>query len=165
MDEKIERKVEGCRECQAATKVVRRDPLKPTVAPEEPWQDLAADHWGPIKEGKYLLVVVDKLSRYPEVVIVNGTSADANIMKLNEMFARHGNPKRLFTENGAPFNGGPHNMLQVYLRKEGIEHRPNHSAEDPEANGLVEAFMKNVKKVWYTAHGRPVWCVTWVPVL
>ena len=32
--------------------------LKPFPPPEEPWQELAANHWGPTKYGKYLLVVV-----------------------------------------------------------------------------------------------------------
>ena len=65
MDAKVERRVGGCLECQAGTKVSRRDPLKPMPPPEEPWQELAADHWGPTRDGKYLLVVVDRLTRYP----------------------------------------------------------------------------------------------------
>ena len=47
MDEKVERKVRECLACQASTKVNRRDPLKPTTAPKEPWKELAMDHWGP----------------------------------------------------------------------------------------------------------------------
>ena len=33
----------------------------------------------------------------------------------------------------------------------GIQHITNRSAEDPEATGLVEAFMKHLKKVFHTA--------------
>ena len=158
MDEKVERRAEGCIKCQAATKVVRRDPLQPTTAPEEPWQDLAADHWGPTRDGKHLLVLIDKLSKYVEVEVVSGTSAEANIRAFDNTFSCHGNPKHLLSDNGAPFNGGPSHMLQQYFRQEGIEHKPNASAEDPEANGLAEAFMKHAKKVWHTsiiAHKDP----------
>jgi len=143
--------VGGCLECQAGTKVVRRDPLNPTPPPEEPWQELAADHWGPTRDGKYLLVVVDRLTRYPEVEVVSSTSGEANIAAFDRIFARHGNPELLVTDNGPPFNGGKDHILQVYFRQEGITHRPTESADDPEANGLAEAFMKHAKKVWHTA--------------
>ena len=151
MDDRVERRVGGCLECQASTKVNRRDPLKPTPPPEEPWQELAADHWGPTQDGKYLLVVVDRLTRYPEVEIVAGTSGEDNVAALDSILARHGNPAVLITDNGAPFNGGHDHILQKYLRQEGIRHKPTESAEDPEANGLAEAFMKHCKKVWHTA--------------
>ena len=58
MDDRVERGVGACLDGQASTKVSRRDPLKPSPPPEEPWQELAANHWGPTKYGKYLLVVV-----------------------------------------------------------------------------------------------------------
>ena len=133
MDDRVERRVGGCLECQASTKVKRRDPLKPTPPPEEPWQELAADHWGPTQDGKYLLVVVDRLTRYPEVEMVAGTSGEDNVAALDSIFARHGNPAVLITDNGAPFNGGPDHILQKYLRQEGIRHKPTESTDDPEA--------------------------------
>ena len=151
MDEKIERRVGGCVECQASTPTSTRDPLIPTPPPEEPWQDLATDHWGPTADNKYLLVVVDKLTRYPEVEVVKGTSAEDNIRAFDNILSRHGNPEQLFSDNGAPFNGGRDHLLQRYFRQEGIKHRPNESAQDPEANGLAEAFMKHTKKVWHTS--------------
>ena len=33
----------------------------------------------------------------------------------------------------------------------GITHIANKSSEDPEATGLVEAFMKHLKKIFHTA--------------
>ena len=42
-------------------------------------------------------------------------------------------------------------VLQRWLAKNGVKHRPNLSAEDPEASGQVEAFMKHLKKVFHTA--------------
>ena len=151
MDEKVERNVRECLVCQASTKENRRDPLQPTTAPKEPWKELAMDHWGPTEDRKHLLVVVDKTTRYPEVEVVEGTSAADNIRALDSIFGRHGNPETIYTDNGPPFNGGPSHWLQRYLKQEGIKHRPNVSGEDPEANGLAEAFMKHLKKIWHTA--------------
>ena len=151
MDAKVERRVGGCLECQAGTKVSRRDPLKPMPPPEEPWQELAADHWGPTRGGKDLLVVVHRLTRYLEVEVVSGTAGEDNIAAFESIFARHGNPELVITDNGPPFNGGPDHILQRYFRQEGIRHKPTESADDPEANGLAEAFMKHAKKVWHTS--------------
>ena len=148
MDRQVTRRVEGCRACQAATPSTHRDPLKPTEAPQTPWQKVAVDHWGPTPDGKYLLVLVDLLTRYPEVEVVKGTGVKDNIHAFDQVFSRHGFPRVLFSDNGAPFNGNRHHELQEYFRFAGISHKPNRSPLDPEANGLAESFMKHCKKIW-----------------
>ena len=55
------------------------------------------------------------------------------------------------TDGGPPFNGNDSHALQQYFKWAGIKHHPTTSAEDPEANGLAEAFMKNIKKIWHTS--------------
>ena len=82
---------------------------------------------------------------------MSGTSAEANIKAFDDVFSRHGNPAFLYTDNGPPFNTEEAHMFQRYLKEEGITHVPNKSAEDPEANGIAEAFMKVIKKLWHTA--------------
>ena len=151
MDRMVERRAAGCLDCQAATPHKHRDPLKPTKTPSLPWRELAVDHWGPTKEGKHLLVVVDYMSRYPEVEVVNGTSATANVVAFDNIFSRHGFPKVVRSDNGAPFNGKDRHELQQYFAWAGIKHIPNKSAYDPEATGLVEAFMKHLGKIWHTS--------------
>ena len=93
MDRMVERRAAGCLHCQAATPHKHIDPLKPTESPTLPWREVAVDHWGPTKEGKYLLVVMDYMSRYPEVEVVTGTSASANVIAFDNIFSRHGFPK------------------------------------------------------------------------
>ena len=151
MDRAVERAVERCLPCQASVDTHTRDPLKPSRAPEEPWSRLYADHWGPTRDGKHILVIIDGLTRYPEAIVVRGTSAEANIHAFAEVFSRHGLPKYLHSDNGAPFNGKDSHLLQQYLTNLGIEHITNRSAEDPEATGLVEAFMRHIKKIFHTA--------------
>ena len=151
MDRLVERRVASCLPCQASTVTPTRDPLKPSKAPEEPWTKVYCDHWGPTADGKHMLVFIDALSRYPEVITVRGTSAEDNILAFAEVFARHGYPQYLHSDNGPPFNGKESHLLQQYLATVGVLHRPNYSAEDPEATGMVEAFMKHLKKVFHTA--------------
>ena len=151
MDSLVDSRIRTCGPCQAATNTPTRDPLKPTTAPDTPFTKVAADHWGPTPDGHYILVVIDLLSRYPEVAIVKGTAASDNIQALDDIFSRHSPPSLLLTDNGPPFNTNPSHPLQVYLKKMGIRHIPTIAAEDPEANGTCEAFMKHLKKVYHTS--------------
>ena len=151
MDHEVERIVGGCLPCQASVPHHNRDPLKPSTAPTEPWDKLYCDHWGPTRDKKHILVLVDALTRYPEAVVVHGTGAEDNIHAFSEIFSRHGFPSRIHSDNGAPFNGTDSHLLQQYFRDKGVAHIPNYSAEDPEATGMVEAFMKHLKKIFHTA--------------
>ena len=109
------------------------------------------DHWGPTQFGDHDLVVIDGLTRYLEAVVVRGTSAEDNIHALSEIFSRHGVPNILHSDNGSPFNGRDSHLLQQCFKNIGIQHLPNHSAKDPEAIGLVDAFMKHIKKLFHTS--------------
>ena len=60
-------------------------------------------------------------------------------------------PTFLHSDNGPPFNGNESHLLQQYFSSVNVTHIPNHSALDPEATGLAEAFMKHIKKVFHTS--------------
>ena len=154
MDGLVEEKVSGCIACQASVYKPSRDPLCPSKLPERPWQRVSADFWGPLANGEHLLVVIDDYSRYPEVEITSNTSGRATIPLLDKIFATHGIPEVVKTDGGPPFNG---HEFAAYARWAGFMHQKT-TPEDPEANGLVENFMKSVKKTWHTArveHKKP----------
>ena len=152
MDSMVDARTRACLACSAATHTPHRDPLRPTKAPVLPFTRVAADHWGPTPCGRYVLVVIDLLTRYVEVEVVKGTSAEDNIHALDNIFSRHNPPEVLLTDSGPPFNTGPNHPLQRYFAAMGIERRTTISAEDPEANGACEAFMKHLKKIWHTSY-------------
>ena len=91
----IEDEYRSCLACQA-TKEGRhhRDHLTPSAPPEKVWSTLGSDHWGPIPDGtgRHVLLVQDYLTKYPEAIVVKGTSAESNIPILEEIFGRHGYP-------------------------------------------------------------------------
>ena len=95
MDKSVEKAVSSCLPCQASVESYQKDPLQPTKIPEEPWTCLYTDHWGPTQDGKHILVIIDGLTQYPEVVVVKGTLAEDNIHRFSEIFGRHEIPKRL----------------------------------------------------------------------
>ena len=85
MDKRVEKRSASCEACQAATLQHQRDPLQPSVAPTKPWVKVAADHWG-ATPNHTVLVMVDHLTKYPEVEVVKGTSAHDNIIAIDNIF-------------------------------------------------------------------------------
>ena len=79
MDDIVEQLVCSCHPCQATTETKHRNPNIPSEPPSEPRQKPDTNHWGPTPDGKHLLVLIDELSRYPEVMIVNSTGVTDNI--------------------------------------------------------------------------------------
>ena len=88
---------------QAAVSQKPRSPLQMTETPSKPWENVAADFCGPYPSGELILVVIDERTRYPEVEIVNNTSAESTIIAMEKMFATHGYPEKLKSDNGPPF--------------------------------------------------------------
>ena len=106
MNQKVREMIEGCSSCQS---VGISNPVEPMmIAPTEgiPWYHVGIDFLGPIpKSHQYLLVVIDTYTKSPEVEIVHSTSIQAIIPKLDRIFATHGIPVKLTSDNGPPFNG------------------------------------------------------------
>ncbi|KAL0183494.1 hypothetical protein M9458_019190, partial [Cirrhinus mrigala] len=104
IDAEVEKAVQGCIPCRAATVQHHTEPLKMSDLPAEPWVEVSVDFTGPFPSGDYLLVVVDDYSRYPEVEIVKSTAASAVIPKLDKIFSTFGIPAIVKTDNGPLFN-------------------------------------------------------------
>ena len=75
----MEKEVGVCLAYQVATPEHQRDMLKLNQLPEGLWKVLYCDHWGPTQDNKHVLVVIDALSKFPEVVIINRMSMESNI--------------------------------------------------------------------------------------
>ena len=70
--------------------------------PLDPWKHLSMEFWGPTQSGDYLFVFIDNYSRFPEIEIVNSTSAKSTIRKLDKILSTMGIPLKL--TSGPPFN-------------------------------------------------------------
>ena len=104
MDETVVTIVGPCVACQAAVNTPSQEPVKPTVLPRGPWENLAVDYYGPLPSGDYVLVVIDEYSRFADIDFTTSTSAKATIPKLDRIFSLYGIPLQLKSDNGAPFN-------------------------------------------------------------
>ena len=143
VNKKTELAVRHCLPCQVVKPYEVKAPARMTQLPEFPWQKIAVDHVGPFPSGEYCLVIIDEYSRYPEIKIVRSTSASTNIPKFKEIFANHGVPQVLKSDNGPPFNS---EEFQKFSEEQGFYHR-RITPEYPEENGDVENFMRNINRV------------------
>ena len=104
MSSMIDELIGGCCECQVTTRQHTEQPIKPSVIPDKPWEEVCIDFGGPYPDGHYNLVAVDKRTRYPEVEVVSSASFEPTKAKLKQMFGHHGIPQCIDSDNGPPFN-------------------------------------------------------------
>jgi len=153
IDSRVKDTIEQCITCQAVGKPKPPEPLRMTEMPELPWRTVHVDFYGPLPTSEYLLVVVDRYSRFPEVEIVHSTRASTVIPKLDKIFSVHGIPDIIISDNGPPFNGDEYTR---YLKALGIEAKFS-TPYWPQGNATVERFMQPLGKALKTAkvEGRP----------
>ena len=137
-----------CILCQANGPNSHPEPLRMSTLPLVPWHTVNLDFCSPFPGGTYLLVVIDAYSRFPEVEIVNSTSANSTIPKLERIFATHGIPQVLKSDNGPPFQG---HDFGKFMQDLGIKHKPS-SPLWPQGNGEAENFMKPLVKAVRSAY-------------
>ena len=106
------------------------------------------DFAGPFK-GKMFLIVIDAFSKWPEVVVMQGTSADITVEKLRTIFANKGIPEILVSDNGPQFVAS---VFGDFMRQNGIRHLTS-APYHPATNGQAESFVKMLKRALCRGEG------------
>ena len=148
IDAQAENLVRQCRSCQIEAPPPPRETITPTTMPMTPWHTVHVDLCGPLPSGETLLVLVDCATRWPEVEILKSTTTTSIISRLRRIFATHGLPRVIVSDNGPQFVSGE---FRDYLRANDVEHRritPYH----PQANAAVERFNATVMTALRRAH-------------
>ena len=91
-----------CRVCQEKQSSQTREPLLSSPLPQRPYHQMAADLCE--HNGRHYLVVVDYYSRYLDICFLSKTTSLAVIGHLKNIFARHGVPETLVSDNGLQFS-------------------------------------------------------------
>ena len=104
----VERHCQGCPECQRVVpRTSVRNPLIPMPIIESPFKRLALDIVGPLPKTsrghRYILVLVDYASRYPEALPLRAATAKAVARELMLLFSRVGIAKEVLTDQGSCF--------------------------------------------------------------
>ena len=116
IDGDLEKKVQQCLLCQRIRKTPPKGPVRTWEWPEKTWTRLHVDHAGPV-EGKTILIIVDAHSKWVDAHIVPSTSSSAAISKLRMIFATHGLPRTVVSDNGTAFTSSE---FQQFLQQNGI---------------------------------------------
>ncbi|XP_029156135.1 uncharacterized protein K02A2.6-like [Nylanderia fulva] len=140
LDKDIQSLVENCVACNK----VRNNPPK---VEQHIWEPAAAamhrvhaDFAGPFL-GKWLFVMVDAYSKWPEVRIVKNITAKTIIKECTNIFASYGIPKIWVTDNGRTFIS---KEFKNFLRSRGVIHKCT-APYNPATNGQAERFIQTLK--------------------
>ena len=112
-----------------------------TDPPKQVWHTIHVDYCGPFPTGEYLFVAVDETSKYPEVQVSHSSSAATAINHLNQVFATHGIPE-VITSDNVPFGSAE---FTAWCKQMGIKHRKI-TPLWPAANAQVERFHETLEK-------------------
>ncbi|XP_032081537.1 uncharacterized protein K02A2.6-like, partial [Thamnophis elegans] len=141
LDTEIADYVGRCRICQNSR------PNPPIAAPREweiprgPWSRLHIDFAGPF-HGRNFMIVVDAYSKWVELVIMTSTTAESTVRALRKMFATHGLPDVIVSDNGPQFTS---TTFQEFLAEQGIRHAAT-APYHPASNGRAERAVRSAKE-------------------
>ena len=146
---RIQEFVKTCPRCLA---------VKPKVAPipepvlqttsEGPWISVHVDLAGPMTpsydNNRYILVIIDSLTRFMEASAIPNKSADSVVKGILEIFTRRGMPASVLADNGAEFRN---KLLYDTLKRGGcyLQHTTPYA---PQSNGLVERANQKIKRLF-----------------
>ena len=147
LDTDIEQIAKNCQTCLSVKN-------QPAAAPLHPW------HWATHRfervhvdfaerEGKSFLVFIDVYSKWLEVIIVPNITTSALIEALRPIFAAHGFPETIVSDNGPAFISA---AFSEFCAHNGIEHKltpPYH----PASNGAAERSVQILKQALKTSQG------------
>ncbi|KAL6459873.1 hypothetical protein MHYP_G00316320 [Metynnis hypsauchen] len=117
------------------------EPMTPSELPMRPWQKIGADmfYW---QNYSYLLVV-DYYSRYIEIIKTSITTSAGVINGLKSIFARHGVPEILITDNGPQFSSSSFSSFATDYDFRHVTSSPYFA----QSNGEAERAVKTVKSL------------------
>ena len=156
VDKDIEKKIRKCGGCALQQSNPKITNTHPWVYPETPWQRIHVDFAGPFM-GHMFMIVVDAHSKWPEVIRMKLTTARRTVNALRRIFATHGIPVRIVTDNGPQFVS---KEFQDFCTANGIQHTlsaPYHPATNGEAERFVRTFKRNMKCRSKTSEDVETW--------
>ena len=146
IDKDLEARVRQCDSCQLHRKSPPMTCLHPWEWPQEPWSRIHIDFAGPFM-GHNFLIIVDAHSKWLDVHIMSSTTSAATIDTLRRVFATHGLPKTIVSDNGTAFTSAE---FAQFVKLNGIKHvrtAPFHPASNGLAERAVQTFKDAMKKM------------------
>lgn len=156
-----------CPECQLAVgRTPAKAPLIPIPVVDTPFERIGVDIVGPVersqKGNRFILVVCDYATRYPEAYPLRDVTAKQIAAALLNFFSHVGIPKEVLTDQGPNFMSRTLKQVYQLLGIKRVRTTPYH----PQTDGLVERFnqtLKGMLKKFVSENGKD-WD-KWLPYL
>ena len=141
-----------CRTCDACQRTtpkgkLTRVPVGTVPLVTTPFSKVGVDLVGPITPPsngyKYILVIVDYATRYPEAVPLRNIEAITVAEALWNVWTRVGVPDEIITDNGTQFTAEVMQAMHHLIGVKPMTTTPYHA----QANGLVERFNATLKQM------------------
>ena len=94
------------------------------------------------------VIITDYTSKYIEIERLTNKSSPSIINKIKKIFARHGTPKELYTDNRPEYTP---RSFKAFAKEWDFKHVTS-SPDFPQSNGFVERAIQTVKKALKKAH-------------
>ena len=140
---------EDCPECTTAGKnlktILSKNQLGNIPEPKEPNESVQLDFCGPInylnESQKFVLVAVDRFSRWPSAMVCGNNRSDKIMKFLKSYITNHGVPRKIHVDKGMGFMS---NEVKSFCNGEGIEIIKS-PVNDHRATGCVERTIGSLK--------------------
>ena len=145
IDKELEEIVKSCEACQCTRHQPPVAPLHPWEWPQKPWVCLHADYATPFLCQSFF-IVVDAHSKWMEVKPTTTPTTASTIQHLHSIFATHGLPEVLVTDNASIFTS---EEFKLFTKQNCIRHvtsAPCHPASNGLAERAVQSFKEFMKK-------------------
>ena len=146
IDEDVQKYVQRCSSCAKAAKLPVKHTLASWPTPSGPWERIHIDFAGPI-DGLYFLLVVDALTKWPEIFATRSMTAQVTVKFLQTCFSRFGYPATIVSDNGTQFTS---HLFRRFCESGGIEHlttAPFHPQSNGQAERFVDTFKRAIHKI------------------
>ena len=91
------------------------------------------------------MVVIDAHSKWPEIFVLENTTAEETVSALHSLFVRMGLPDQIVSDNGSQFKS---ETFRKFVNANGIKHAtgaPCHPSTNGHAERLVKSFKNAVR--------------------
>lgn len=137
----IVNQVNQCGPCQKHQRKAQKEPILQPQPPCRPWERLSSDMFE--FKGQQYLLLTDQYSRFPIIRRLTSTTSSAVINNLKSIFAEHGIPSQLITDNGPQYSSAE---FKLFMSSYGVEHITS-SPMYPQSNGSAERMVQTVENI------------------